>query len=331
MAKLKFGAWIPTYAWSDGTSDPKNVKRIRESIEKCEEHGIDVWVIDHLLSAPGLYGNAWLEPLSVLTYAAALTRKVKLGTGILVLPVRHPVLLAKEISTICHLSQNRYVFGVGPGWYAREYEVTGSRIEERGTRTDEIIEAVTLLLTKPNASFSGKYYQFHDVTIDPRPPRMPEMWVSGGSRVPDPTDHDVPVIATTVMNRIVKAGNWLSRCSGKQEWVKRDWVQLQGHAKAMGKDPRTLTFGHCNFTHLVDTTSDEKAKEKSREPFLRAMGTHRTYEHLQECYMIGSPDRINARIEDLQKAGLQYLVLGPVTDDPKQIDVMAKHIVTHFT
>ncbi len=331
MAKLKFGAWIPTYAWSDGTSDPKNVKRIRESIEKCEEHGIDVWVIDHLLSAPGLYGNAWLEPLSVLTYAAALTRKVKLGTGILVLPVRHPVLLAKEISTICHLSQNRYVFGVGPGWYAREYEVTGSRIEERGTRTDEIIEAVTLLLTKPNASFTGKYYQFHDVTIDPRPPRMPEMWVSGGSRVPDPTDHDVPVIATTVMNRIVKAGNWLSRCSGKQEWVKRDWVQLKEHAKAMGKNPRALTFGHCNFTHLVDTASDEKAKEKSREPFLRAMGTHRTYEHLQECYMIGSPDRINARIEDLQKAGLQYLVLGPVTDDPKQIDVMAKHIVTHFT
>jgi alkanesulfonate monooxygenase SsuD/methylene tetrahydromethanopterin reductase-like flavin-dependent oxidoreductase (luciferase family) len=330
MAKLKFGAWVPTYAWSDGKSDPKNVKRIRESIEKCEDHGIDVWVIDHLLSAPGLYGNAWLEPLSVLTYAAALTRKVKLATGILVLPVRHPVLLAKEISTICHLSQHRYVFGVGPGWYAREYEVTGSRIEERGKRTDEIIEAVTLLLTKPNASFSGKYYQFHDVTIDPRPPRMPEIWVSGGSRVPDPTDHDVPVIAKTVMDRIVKAGNWLSRCSGKQEWVKRDWLQLQEHAKAMGKDPRKLTFGHCNFTHLVDTASDGKAKEKSREPFLRAMGTHRTYEHLQECYMIGSPDRINARIEDLQKAGLQYLVLGPVTDDPKQIDLMAKKILTHF-
>ena len=52
MAKLKFGAWIPTYAWSGGKSDPKNVKRIRESIEKCEDHGIDVWVIDHLLSAP---------------------------------------------------------------------------------------------------------------------------------------------------------------------------------------------------------------------------------------------------------------------------------------
>ena len=222
------------------------------------------------------------------------------------------------------------MFGVGPGWYAREYEVTGSRIEERGKRTDEIIGAVTLLLTKPNASFSGKYYQFTDVTIEPRPPKMPPIWVSGGSRVPDPTDHDVPVIATTVMDRIVKAGHWLSRCSGKQEWVKRDWLQLQQHAKALGRHQKKLTFGHCNFTHLVDTPSHDKAVAQSKAPFLRAMGTHRTYEHLQECYMVGGIDRINARIDDLRKAGLEYLVLGPVSDDPRQIDLMATKVVKHF-
>ena len=139
MAKLKFGVWIPTYAWADDAGDASsvaaNVRKVRESVLKCEEHGIDVWVIDHLLSAPGLYGNALLEPLNVLSYAAALTTRVKLATGILVLPVRHPVMLAKEISTLCHLSQGRYFFGVGPGWYAREYEVTGTRIEERGRRS----------------------------------------------------------------------------------------------------------------------------------------------------------------------------------------------------
>ncbi len=330
MTKLRFGAWIPTYAWSDASGGAENARRIQESIRKCEEHGIDVWVIDHLLSAPGLYGNAWLEPLSVLSYAAALTSKVTLATGILVLPVRHPVVLAKEISTLCHLSNNRYAFGVGPGWYAREYEVTGSRIQERGQRTDEIIEAVTLLLTKPNASYRGRYYQFNDVTIDPRPPKMPDIWVSGGSRVPDPTDHDVPVIAKTVMDRIVKAGNWLSRCSGTQEWVKRDWGQLQSHARTLGRDPSTLTFGHCNFTHLVDTSSQETALAESKAPFFRAMGTHRNWEHLQECYMIGSIDRINARVADLVGAGLQYLVLGPVTDDPAQMDLLAKRVMPNF-
>jgi alkanesulfonate monooxygenase SsuD/methylene tetrahydromethanopterin reductase-like flavin-dependent oxidoreductase (luciferase family) len=330
MAKLRFGAWISTYAWSDGSGGLENARRIRESIRKCEEHGIDVWVIDHLLSAPGLYGNAWLEPLSVLAHAAALTSTVKLATGILVLPVRHPVVLAKEISTLCHLSDQRYVWGVGPGWYAREYEVTGSRIEERGRRTDEIIEAVTLLLTRPNASYRGRYYQFDDVTIDPRPARMPDIWVSGGSRVPDPNERDVPVIAKPVMDRIVKAGHWLSRCSGTQEWVKRDWGLLQAHARSLGRDPASLTFGHCNFTHLVETASHDKALDESKAPFFRAMGTNRTWEHLQECYMIGSIDRVNARIDDLVGAGLQYLVLGPVTDEPAQIDLLAKRVMPHF-
>jgi alkanesulfonate monooxygenase len=330
MAKLKFGAWIPTYAWGDRKPGPENVRRIRASIEKCEKHGIDVWDIDHLLSAPGLYGHAWLEPLNMLAYAAALTERVKIATGILVLPVRHPVVLAKEISTLCHISNNRFVWGVGPGWYTREFEVTGSRIEERGRRTDEIIEAVTLLLTRPNASYEGRYYRFHDVTIDPRPPRMPSIWVSGGSRVPDPDEHDVPVLAKSVMDRIVRAGNWLSRCSGKQEWVKRDWAQLQEHARLTGRDPKRLTFGHCNFIHLVEERSHERAAAKSRAPFLRTMGPHRSWEHLQECYMAGSIDRINARIQDLVDAGLKYLVLGPVTDDPGQIDLMAKHVMRRF-
>jgi len=330
MTNLNFGAWIPTYAWHDDSGGAANVCRIAESIRKCEEYGIDIWVIDHLLSAPGLYGNAWLEPLNVLSFAAALTSRVKLATGILVLPVRHPVVLAKEISTLCHLSNNRYVFGVGPGWYAREFEVTGSRIEERGKRTDEIIEAVILLLSRPNATYRGRYYQFEDVTIDPRPSKLPEIWVSGGSRVPDPNEHDLPVIANTVMDRIVRAGNWISRCSGTQEWVKRDWGLLQDHARAMGRDRGTLTFGHCNFTHLVETANHSKALEESKAPFFRAMGTHRPWDHLQECYMIGSLDRINGRIADLVGAGLQYLVLGPVTDDPKQIDLLAKHIMPNF-
>ncbi len=330
MASLRFGVWIPTYAWQDEPRGPENVRKLRESILKCEEYGLDIWVIDHLLSAPGLYGNAWLEPLTMLSYAAALTSTVRLGTGILVLPVRHPVMLAKEISTLCHLTGHRYVFGVGPGWYAREYEVTGSRIEERGARTDEIIDAVSLLLSTPNATFRGRYYQFQDVTIDPRPSRLPEVWVSGGSRVPDPDEHDVPRLARSVATRIVKAGHWLSRCSGTQEWIKRDWADLQAHARRMGRDPKGVAFGHANFIHLVETADHERAVAQSKDPYLRVMGAHRSWEHLQECYLVGSVDRINARIADLVQAGLQYLVLGPVTDDPGQIDLIARHVMPAF-
>jgi hypothetical protein len=91
-----------------------------------------------------------------------------------------------------------------------------------------------------------------------------------------------------------------------------------------------VTFGHCNFVHLVETGSHAEAVARSREPFLRVMGARRSYEQLQECYMIGSIDRINARIADLVSAGLRYLVLGPVTDDPTQIDLLARHVAASF-
>ena len=328
MAKLRFGLWLPTYAWADADRD--HAVRLTTAIQKCEQYGLDIWVIDHLLTAPGLYGVAWLEPLNVLAYASALTTNARLATGILVLPLRHPVVLAKEIATLCHLSNGRFTFGIGPGWHAEEFEVTGSRIGERGRRTDEILEAVTRLLRQPHASYQGRYYRFQDVTIDPRPPRLPEVWVSGGSRIPDPQERDVPFISETVLDRIVKCGHWLSRCSGTQEWVKRDWKAIREHAEANGNDPATITFGHCNFTHLVEAADHVRAVEQSRAPFLRVMGTNRSYEHLQECYMIGSIDRIKARIADLAAAGLQYLVLGPVTDDPGQIDLLARHIVPDF-
>ena len=238
-------------------------------------------------------------------------------------------MLAKEISTLCHLSQGRYLFGVGPGWYAREYEVTGTRIEERGKRTDELIEAVLLLLSRPHATFHGRYYRFDDVTIDPRPPTLPEVWVSGGSRSGSRRARRAE--ARHDRGGADRTGGQLDLAVLGQAGVgEASWEDLQHHAVRMGRDPKSLVFGHCNFTHLVDAATHEQAVEASRVPFLRAMGTHRSWEHLQECYMVGSIDRINARIADLVSAGMEYMVLGPVSDDPRQIDLVAKHVMPAF-
>lgn len=328
MPPLQCAVWLPTYAWPNASGD--GLERLRLSIRKCEEYGFDIWTIDHLLTAPGLYGVSWLDPLGVLQFAAALTSHVRLATGILVLPVRHPIVLAKEVASLAYLSGERFMLGVGPGWNAREFEVTGSRIEERGRRCDEILDALTRLLTQEHASFAGRFYAFSDVTIDPRPRAMPSVWVAGGSKEPDPKEHDQPVLATAVANRIVSAGNWMARAAARPEWIVRDWQQLREHARSLGKDPAALTFGHCNFVHLTETTDNAGAVEAAREPFLRVMGTHRSWEHLQETYMIGSPDRVCARIAALVDAGLQYLVLGPVADDPTQIDLLAKHVFSNF-
>ena len=323
---MQLGVWLPSYCYPDLTYE-----RVRGAVDeysrKCNDLGYDIWVIDHLLHAPGLYGMSWLEPLHVLTHASAVAPDVKLGTGILVLPLRHPVILAKEIATMDFLSGGRYMFGVGPGWYPGEFEAVGSSVKQRGSRTDEILDAVRRLLTEDNVTVEGRYYQFQDVTIEPRPPKLPEVWVSGGSRIPDPEYSDVSVLADSVLNRILGADWWLSRCSGNQEFVKTDWALIQEAVRERGMPEASVRFAHCNFTYLVETSDREEALEAQRPYFLEVMGTHRTFEHLQESYLLGSLDEILERIVDLKDAGLEYLVLGPTSDDHAQLELIEKHVV----
>jgi alkanesulfonate monooxygenase SsuD/methylene tetrahydromethanopterin reductase-like flavin-dependent oxidoreductase (luciferase family) len=323
---MQIGVWLPSYCYPDLTYE-----RVRGAVDhysrRCNELGYDIWVIDHLLHAPGLYGMSWLEPLHVLTHASAVAPDVKLGTGILVLPLRHPVILAKEIATMDFLSGGRYMFGVGPGWYPGEFEAVGTKVKQRGARTDEIMEAVRRLLTEDNVTFQGRYYQFEDVTIEPRPPKFPEVWVSGGSRIPDPEYSDVSILADSVLNRILGADWWLSRCSGNQEFVKRDWAKIQDALRERDQPEDSVRFAHCNFTYLVETSDRQEALEVQRKYFLEVMGTHRTFEHLQESYLLGSLDEILARLVDLKDAGMEYMVLGPTSDDPAQLDLIEKHVV----
>jgi alkanesulfonate monooxygenase len=251
---------------------------------------------------------------------------VWIGTGILVLPLRNPVLLAKEVATMDMLYGGRYQFGVGPGWYGPEFEATGTKLKERGRRTDEILEAVRRLLTEDNVTFEGEFYQFSDVSIEPRPPKMPALWVAGGSRIPDGAfDNDVPELAKSVLDRILGADWWLSRCSGKQEWVKRDWEMLQEKAAERGQEPPR--FGHTNFTMLVDTSDSAKAKEIQHKYFEQVMGKHRDPGHLEQSYIFGSVDEIVTRIRDLKDAGCEYIVLGPTSDDPGQLDLLAELVI----
>ena len=324
--KMQFGVWLPSFAWpQDNTWEPAHY--LKEWCVKADHAGVDIWVIDHLLVAPGLYGSSWLEPMEMLTYAAAVTQDVKLATGILVLPVRNPVMLAKEIATLQVLSNGRFVWGIGPGWFKQEFDVTGTKIEERGRRTDEIVEAVRALLEQPLASYHGRYYSFDDVALQPHWGRMPEVWVAGGSRQPDPSDdpdiHDTyGYIHPQVVRRILRHKNWLSRCSGTQDWMIRDWGVIQEEARKAGEDPDGLVFGHCNFTHFTPFARREDALAAQRPYFVRAMGERRDYEHLQRSYMLGTNSEIIARMEELADAGCTYMVLGPVSSDPFQIDTL---------
>ena len=327
---MKFGVYLPTYAWRDLGFD--QTARVKTFARRAEELGFDaLWVAEHFLEAPGLYGTPWMSPLLCLAHAASVTTRIRLATGLLILPYYHPVTLAREIQTLWHLSGGRFVLGVGPGWDQHEFETLGMKLGERGRRTDEMIAALRRLLTERDVSFAGKHYQFDHVTIEPLLPRLPELWVGGGSKIQTSLSPDKPYIAPAVLARIESADGWLARAAGSQQMVKDDVRAIRDHLTKIGRKPDSLRYGHLNFTHLVDTTDREKALQLQRPVFERVMGTHRTFENLQQSYFLGTTREIVTRIRDLESAGIQDMVLATCDYDLEQLERFATEIVRQFT
>ena len=327
---MRFGLALPSYSFPD--LDYSKAARLREFAMRAETLGYQsLWVVEHLLTARGLYGTAWLSPLETLSFAAGCTNRIRLATGILIAALRNPVFLAKELASLQFLSGGRFELGVGVGWDAHEYAVAGVPLRERGRRTDEILEILDRLWTGEPVTHHGRHYHFEDVAIDPPLPAKPRLWVAGGSKLKTELSPDPETIAPTVLERICRrADGWLARAAGSTDSVIADWAQIRSRLAELGRAADSVTFGHINFAHVVPTDDDAAALAVQRPLIERIMGTHRSFEHLQTCYFLGTPRRIRARIAELAEAGLEYLVLSPLDYDLTQLDLWEEEIVRHF-
>jgi probable F420-dependent oxidoreductase len=150
--------------------------------EKCGFESI--WSVEHVVipqdykspypysstgKIPGGEDVAISDPLLPLTFAAAITKRLKLATGILILPQRHPLYVAKEAATIDLLSSGRLILGIGSGWLKEEFDALGLDFHTRGTRTDEAIKAMRALWNENPSSFHGKHFNFGPVKMFPKP------------------------------------------------------------------------------------------------------------------------------------------------------------------
>src|SRR5256712_13276517 len=163
---MRFGVYLPTFAWRDLRFD--QAARVKEFARKAESLGFDaLWVAEHFLEAPGLYGTVWMSPLLCLAHAASVTTRIRLATGLLILPYYHPVTLAREIQTLWHLSGGRFVLGVGPGWDQHEFETLAMRLGERGGRADEVIAGPRPPPAPGGGGFPRRYQPVRDRTIEP--------------------------------------------------------------------------------------------------------------------------------------------------------------------
>jgi probable F420-dependent oxidoreductase len=327
---MRFGLALPSYSFSD--LDYRKAARLRDFAVAAEARGYEsLWAIEHLLTARGLYGTAWLSPLETLSFAAGCTSRINLATGILIAALRNPVFVAKEIASLQFLSGGRFELGIGVGWDAHEYEVAGVKLRERGRRTDEILDILARLWTGEPVTHHGRYYHFDDVQIDPPLPAKPKLWLAGGSKIVTELSPDPENMAPTVLERICRYGDgWLARAAGSTDSVIADWAEIQACLADLGRPPDSVIFGHLNFMHIVPT-DDEGVAHRAQRPLIeRIMGTHRSFDHLQTCYLLGTPRRIRQRIAELAAAGLEYLVLAPLDYDLDQLDLWEEEIIRHF-
>lgn len=303
---MKFSICLST--GFEGVMYPIPFTRPDEFIEQarlCERLGYDsVWGNDHVTtqeyvreSFPGQVPNFY-EPLIVLAMCAQATTKLRVGTALLVMPMREPVYLAKQVITLDQMTNGRFMMAIGLGAYREEFAAWGPRLAKarRGDMLDEGIEAFRTLITEDVASHKGEYYEFEGVEMFPKPVQTPFPLYIGG--------HNIPAL-----QRAAKFGEgWLPGWRPFTEMQERI-AQLKDLTERHGR-PRDAVEVAPQFSMLLAKT-DEEAEAKYMQSGLVAHReslayTGRDLSHQVTANLVGSPDTVIEKIETLRSMGVDH-------------------------
>jgi probable F420-dependent oxidoreductase len=177
---MKYGIHLP-HAGEQATP-----ALIRRHAERAEDLGLeDVWVSEHIIVPRDKFPRSplFFDPVLSLTWAAAVTKRVKLGTSVLVLPMRHPLPLAKELATLHNFSEGRLILGAGSGWLKEEFAALGVPFEQRGRRLDEGIAMMRAVWSQDPVTFKSRYIPsvIEGMTMTPMPIGPIPLWLGGSA------------------------------------------------------------------------------------------------------------------------------------------------------
>lgn len=322
---MKFGLRLPSFALGERTA---SLAEMGAYLRRAEGLGFETaLLIDHLLVAPPAYRVTWLEPVALLSALSGVTRTIRLGTMVLVLPFRDPVAFAKEWATLDVLSGGRSVLGVGVGWNQEEFEALRIPYRERGRRMNEMLEAITALWAGDHVTYEGRFYRFRDLTIEPKPVQRPHppIWIGGGTQPSERIyGQEVPSIEP-VLRRIAKyATTWVPHSSATAEMVADDWAAIQGYMAELGRPPDELSKVYSNFVHVL--RPGERPEAAARH-FSIYSGMDLDY--WQQYYLLGEAeavaDKIRAKIAAL--GGVDHLILNPLDWDPVNLEILAERVL----
>ena len=292
------GPWLPAI---------DELVSLVELVDRC---GYDsIWVGDHIS-----FPIAIFDPLLQLAQAAVVSRRLLLGTGVYLLPLRHPTPVAKQVSTLDHLSEGRLIFGVGVGGeFPKEYEACGVPITERGARLSEGISVLRKFWTGEAVSHQGRFYgPFNEVPMQP-PPRQaggPPIWPGGRSEG-----------ALRRAGRM--ADGWLSYVV-TPDMYRASLEKIGAAAAEAGRSGKTFGTGHLLFARVDETY--EKALDAATETLSvrYAMDFRKA---AQRYCALGPPQQVAEKIREFHAAGVRHVILdllGPYEQRQRQIEWFAR-------
>jgi probable F420-dependent oxidoreductase len=261
---MRFGIALPQVG---STVGPETLVTVAK---RAEDLGFDsLWVLDRILwpvnlrtpypigdgSLPVKYKSV-LDPLETLTFAAAHTRRVALGTSVLNLPWYNPVLLARRLTTLDVLSAGRLQIGFGMGWSPDEYEAADAPWKERGKRADELIQALKKIWTTDPVEFQGKYYRIPKSVIGPKPVHKPHPPIYMAAYTP------------AAMKRVASEANGWFPVGIPLGGIGPMFEGIKGMAKDAGRDPSALSSAPISrfMTLLFRKTASTLPAPSSRSP-----------------------------------------------------------------
>lgn len=279
---------------------------------RMEELGFDsLWVWDHMLL--GVEPNfPIIDSLTVLTGVAARTKRIKLGTGILVLPLRNAVALAKQLSSMDQLSNGRMLMGMASGWYKREFDAMGIPFDKRGKIMDENLDILRRLWTEP--SVSGAYERYN---------------ISKAVMYPKPAQERIPILIGGYVDRVLKRAatvgdGWLTYFYTPEGFAK-SWTKIRDFAKEAGKDPDTL----LNATQLPICIGKSRADVEGK--MLDWLNKEWDFPAQSDCTrdsaIMGSVDECVEQLKKHHAVGVQKIIFVPYKYEMEQIELIAREII----
>jgi len=336
---VKFGIETPTslagmmYPVPFATADDV----IRVAVEAEQLGYYDVGGNDHL-STMQYVRDAWqappdfFEPLITLANIAARTSVLRLTTGILVLPMRQPVLVAKQVATLDQLSHGRVILGVSIGGYRDEFETVVPELKDRPRAEilQECIEALRVLFEQRCSSYQGRHIRFSGVESYPKPVQAPLPFYSGGN-----TDGSIRRAAEFCQG-------WLPAEIGPEQ-IAEGRRLLDLYARAAGRDPAEISIALQLVVCLADT--DAQARDKLRNSsfgvFFRSLeqammkDVSPDTDRYADLNLVGTPDQVCGKVAALEQAGVSalrslLLVANTVDELLDQARAFARHVIPAF-